>query len=233
MPGIEGKVTGISSSEGSSIAVTDRGEAWIWGELKEGDTEAKLISVNNTAQKVSNLPSNITKIAAGYSHFLALTEDGKVYIWGANSMSELGDGSFVGKNEPQLLIGIKDKIIKIGAGVYHSVVLTDRGEVYAWGDNGRGQLGLGTEEKIAIIPTKIEVLNQKVKDVKAGAAHCLALQKDGTVLGWGDNLNGQLGKGPLKITRPTQIKGLGEKVVQISTGDFHSLSYSQEEFSRF
>ena len=95
---------------------------------------------------------------------------------------------------------------KIVGGGNHFVALKANGEVWTWGYNGYGQLGIGnTETKNR--PTKTNIYNSKDEtqstyaiDVAAGAYHTLILRKDGTVWATGYNNKGQLGNGTTKTT---------------------------------
>ena len=73
----------------------------------------------------------------------------------------------------------------VAAGEVHSLVLTESGEVYAWGNNVSGKLGLGDTEA-RLTPTKVEGL-PKVKAIAAGIEHSLALTESGEVYAWGVN----------------------------------------------
>jgi alpha-tubulin suppressor-like RCC1 family protein len=88
----------------------------------------------------------------------------------------------------------------------HSLALTESGEVYAWGSNERGQLGLGDTEN-RLTPTKVPGLRR----VKASqrVIHSLALTESGEVYTCGWNKHGQLGLGDTenRLT-PTKVPGL-------------------------
>jgi len=116
----------------------------------------------------------------------------------------------------------------VAAGKTHSLVLTESGEVYAWGDNDDGQLGLGDREE-RLTPTKVEGL-PKVKAIAAGGAHSLALTESGEVYAWGWNREGQLGLGEMgdwkvRLT-PTKVEGL-PKVKAIAAGGGYSLALTE------
>jgi len=75
----------------------------------------------------------------------------------------------------------------------HSLALTESGEVYAWGQNDKGQLGLGDREG-RLTPTKVPGL-AGIKAVAARYYQSFALTESGEVYAWGRNDKGQLGLG--------------------------------------
>ena len=120
--------------------------------------------------------TNVTAIAAGGSHSLALDGNGDVWAWGLNSAGQLGTGAFefvtpvphvyavrVWDHTSKLLPD-SSPVIQISAGLDHSLVRLDDGSVYAWGSNFFGQLGHGdplkgtTANPAAAYPTPVQVL---------------------------------------------------------------------------
>ena len=81
---------------------------------------------------------------------MALTKNGKVYVWGANGYGQLGLGDETGRNYETptevtaltALAAAGDPVVQLAADK-HSMALTKNGKVYAWGYNVDGQLGLG------------------------------------------------------------------------------------------
>ncbi len=87
---------------------------------------------------------------------------------------------------------------KFAAGGYHSVGICADGSLWAWGENGYGQLGDGTSGDHASksIPVRVDTANDWVA-VTAGGLHTLALKQDRSLWGWGYTYHGELGNGYL------------------------------------
>ncbi|KAL3650797.1 hypothetical protein CASFOL_007200 [Castilleja foliolosa] len=100
-------------------------------------------TVNPTQPGSNSNSRKVISIAAGESHTLALTGDGKVYSWGRGTFGRLGTGSEEDRHFPVRVrfFGSEDerdeklKIIEVAAGAYHSLALADDGSVWGWGYN--------------------------------------------------------------------------------------------------
>jgi alpha-tubulin suppressor-like RCC1 family protein len=110
------------------------------GQVGNGTTASQW----TTAVAVSTL-TNVTAIAAGANHALALTSDGNLWAWGANADGQLGDGNAPTiRRAPAPIAGLSS-IAHVGAGFNHSVAVTVNGVVFSWGKNADGQLGDGAD----------------------------------------------------------------------------------------
>ncbi len=89
------------------------------------------------------------------------------------------------------------KFINVQTGSEHSLALTDSGDIYSWGSNYYGQLGLGTSGSGTNkdTPQKVTVNGVKFTDIAVGVSHSLALTDTGVLYSWGVNEYGQLGLG--------------------------------------
>uniref|UniRef100_A0A4W6EIZ2 Regulator of chromosome condensation (RCC1) and BTB (POZ) domain containing protein 1 n=1 Tax=Lates calcarifer TaxID=8187 RepID=A0A4W6EIZ2_LATCA len=78
-------------------------------------------------------------------HILLATDDGQLFAWGHNGYSQLGNGNTNQGLSPVLVTAnLQNKKVKeVACGSHHSMALTHDGEVYGWGYNGNGQLGIG------------------------------------------------------------------------------------------
>ncbi|NQU09894.1 choice-of-anchor D domain-containing protein [bacterium] len=110
--------------------------------------------------------SNVTMVAIGDYHKLALKEDGTVIGW-LTSMTSTDVGQ---ATPPDSL----SNVVGIAVGDFYSLALKSDGTVVGWGTNSHGQ---------ATPPAGLS----NVMAIAAGSYHSLALKDDGTVVGWGTN----------------------------------------------
>jgi RCC1 and BTB domain-containing protein len=170
---------------------------------------------------------NVVFIAADSYHSACITEDGSTYTWGFGECGKLGHGDQTDRSSPTLvngLVGIKAK--EVACGEYHTLVCSEDGRAYSFGYSEYGQLGHGDKENRST-PTLIEALEGKfVVQVACGYEHSMALTSKGCVYTWRRGTHGVLGHGSeVDHTTPYMVKGLfGKKVVQISSGDLHSVA---------
>uniref|UniRef100_A0A3P8WAI2 Uncharacterized protein n=1 Tax=Cynoglossus semilaevis TaxID=244447 RepID=A0A3P8WAI2_CYNSE len=95
---------------------------------------------------------------------------------------------------------LKTPVSQVACGSSHSVVLTKDGQVYTWGEDSRGQLGLGNRRTAGTwSPQHLTSLSAlPLVDVAAGGDQSFVVSVSGAVLGWGRNQCGQLGLGDTK-----------------------------------
>jgi hypothetical protein len=119
------------------------------------------------------------------------------------------------------------KFIKksVTSGKNHSVAVEPNGDVYSFGDNKKGQLGVGAPfAEVANKRSKVTLLRNAVQ-LEAGDDFTIALDFTGTVWAWGDNSKGQIGIGSTqKIYATPMIVPIGEDVIYVSAGANHALA---------
>ncbi|XP_053282794.1 probable E3 ubiquitin-protein ligase HERC3 isoform X1 [Pleuronectes platessa] len=121
-------------------------------------------------------------------------------------------------------------VCQVACGSQHSVALTHDGRVYTWGQDSRGQLGLGQGKPFANSPQQLRSLSSTpLVQVAAGGEQSFALSVSGGVFGWGRNDRGQLGLGDTTDRRtPAAVKGLNMKgTVHISCGKDHTATLTK------
>lgn len=163
---------------GHAAALTKSGKVFTWGSAKSGqlgirslvDTPVPLLVGHckrcNPEARFSDAgllaDKNVTRIAVGGSHTLALTEEGQVYSWGSSGHGQSGQGrvSYLeGDTDPMglripplhesakdmrkfvpVLIARLSRIKSIACGRYHSLAVTTEGHLFTWGEIAPGRL---------------------------------------------------------------------------------------------
>jgi len=193
------------------IVLTSDGSVWGWGIYKDDDGFIGFDpSVKDRDNKVfhpmlvPSLPKNIVAVASSANVSLALTETGRVWEWGCTGQRvQRRSGRLrehtLDYNQQQLnphQLIFPAAVEEIYAGGDHHFAIDCNRQVYAWGINGWGQLGIGKKEsKCQEKPKKVFALGKNVIQLACGATHSLALTSEGHVFSWGRGSYGQLGHG--------------------------------------
>lgn len=209
-----------------------------FGQLGNGTTEP-----SGRPIKIESLPK-IQAISAGAFHSMALAEDGSVWAWGNNTQLQIGDvyaesildekGEVLGSRCTSPVRIIPSDAAAIAAGGQHSLYLDNKGLVYAWGDNSRGQLGNGSSQNSGR-PAIVNGL-EDVRLIAAGYLHNLVVSSSSghdAIWAWGDDTHGQLGIGSdLQVSsfRSTPVRSepakdytpLPLRIAMIAAGYTHS-----------
>ncbi|MEE6488184.1 hypothetical protein FKM82_015154 [Ascaphus truei] len=176
---------------------------------------------------------NIISVSCGEAHTLALNDKGQVFSWGLATDGQLGlPGVEEYTRVPRNIKSLSEiQIVQVACGHHHSLALSKASDVYAWGQNRYGQLGLGYELKKESAPRQIKSLSGiPFSQIAAGGAHSFALTLSGAVFGWGRNKFGQLGLND-ETDRyvPTLLKSLrSQKIIYISCGEDHTAAQTKE-----
>lgn len=171
------------------------------------------------ALEARRLGSKVVDIACGGSHSGAVTDAGRVFMWGLNRSGQCGLGAVSrGKTdsilEPRLVdfggINVNSKevggIQKLVCGRSHSAVLTGTGRVFTWGDAGYGRLGLNDVRKSQPVPAEVtEFRSTPARALAAGDFHMMALTRDREVYSWGYGADGQTGHCAVSLQHPVVV----------------------------
>jgi alpha-tubulin suppressor-like RCC1 family protein len=127
---------------------------------------------------------------------------------------------------PRRMSNFNKNIIKISFGYDNCLALSEYGDVYSWGNNNYGKLGIGMDDLVLMpFPTKIRTL-EKIEKILCGNNHSLVLDKNNHIWAWGSGTSGELGNGTFRNSIfPQKVvfkKKIG-KIKKISLGACHSL----------
>jgi alpha-tubulin suppressor-like RCC1 family protein len=179
---------------------------------------------------ILEFPARWMQVSSGGRHTLALDTFGDLYVAGDNSFGQTGNPTNSSQTFftpafqfPGFMVW-KD----IAAGGLHSLALTSSGQLYAWGFNAFGQLGIGSFSN-ALGPQFVNFPPGVTgwTAIAAGTNHSLALGNDGNIYAWGRGLDGVLGNGgstnsfrPQRVIRPVEVTAW----LKIAAGANHSLA---------
>ncbi|XP_023183784.1 probable E3 ubiquitin-protein ligase HERC4 isoform X1 [Xiphophorus maculatus] len=175
----------------------------------------------------------IVALSCGESHTLALNDKGQVFSWGLGSDGQLGLNNFEECiRVPRNIKSLSDvQVAHVACGYWHSLALSRGGQIFSWGQNRYGQLGLGLTGQSFSTPQAVQSL-QSVPFVQlaAGGAHSFALTVSGAVFGWGRNKFGQLGVNDSNDRCfPTLLKSLrSQRVIYVCCGEDHTAVLTKE-----
>ncbi|XP_006900082.1 PREDICTED: probable E3 ubiquitin-protein ligase HERC6 [Elephantulus edwardii] len=226
-----------ASGESHSLLLLSDGTVHSCGENHKGQLGQRGVSHRDRPEPIQALETlKVDFLSCGKEHSLVVCHKGRVFAWGAGAEGQLGIGEFKEINfTPKKVTTLTDKkIIQVSCGHYHSLALSQDGEVFSWGKNSDGQLGLGKGFTSQSRPQRVQSLEGiPLMQVAAGGAHSFALSFSGSSFGWGSNNAGQLalsGKNALALLyRPHSVgalKTLG--VVHISCGSEHTAVLTQD-----
>jgi alpha-tubulin suppressor-like RCC1 family protein len=200
-------VIGIAAGGNMAAAVLEDGTVKVWGTDGSGpQTCFNSVRCAPTPVSVPGL-KNVTALAAGGAHYLALLSNGTVMAWGLNSEGQLGNGTTVSSEVPVPVSGLSN-VRAIAAGGAHSLALLSDGTVMAWGSGGAGQLGDGATAN-SDVPVAVTGLSD-ASSIAAGGSTSMAVLDGGAIRVWGSN-TGVGGTPPLPAGSDTAVSPIGLK----------------------
>jgi alpha-tubulin suppressor-like RCC1 family protein len=228
--GLTGMVA-IAGGESFFLMLKSDGTVWAQGDNSKGQL-GDSTTISKSAPFQLTRINNVVAIAAGSTYSLALKSDGTVWAWGSNAKGQLGDSTTINKSYPVQVKGLTG-IISICAGISttnntyaSSYALKADSTLWAWGDNGGGQLGDSTKVN-RLTPVKAYG-SHKFISVSGGGAYAMAVKQDGTLWGWGNNplgnITGSLGG---SFIYPKQVTGITD-VVAVAAGVAHTLAQKSD-----
>ncbi|MFN8487968.1 MAG: hypothetical protein U0350_10270 [Caldilineaceae bacterium] len=221
--GVSSGVTAITAGGNHACALTASGGVKCWGRGSSGELGDGTWTTRSTPADVSGLTSGVVAISAGEYHTCALTTSGGVKCWGDNLYGQIGTGGGGGTNTPVDVTGLSSSVAALTSGGSFNCVLTTSGGAKCWGDNGWGQLGIGSDISQAS-PVDVSGLTSGVSAISAGGHHACALITGGGVKCWGYNNQGQVGSGSMggATSTPIAVSGLTSGISALTTGALHT-----------
>ncbi|KAI1472215.1 RCC1/BLIP-II [Daldinia caldariorum] len=251
------RIAQVAACDSASFILTDDGWVYGWGTFRGADGIigfSEHARIQETPVLIPGL-KNITKLACGANHVLALDLSGKVFTWGSGGQFQLGrkpvsrlSGPSAGLNpQPCGKFTKRHHAVDVSAGSYHSFYVDNEDQIWAWGLNNYSQTGLrehtGEDEAMILHPKLVESLqDHKVTQIEGGLHHSVACTSEGKLLTWGRVDGHQIGqpsnvynddntifddeKKPRILLQPTAIDGINATF--IATGSDTSFVINNE-----
>lgn len=218
-----------------SMAISETSEIFSWGSNAFGQLgDPSLPSKCLAPTKVCG-GKMFTQVDAGLRHVVALSETGDVYCWGHSKKGQCA----VEGDKPPLKVTSPTKVefpdstvrvVSVYAGSYHSVALTDQGQVFVWGCNKYGQCTQDPQVTSQVnTPYRVNqdlFGGQKVKVIRSGWTHLIAQTESGALYSWGRGDYGQLGRSRSGGATYSPLPALIETSIEVTSfacGSEHTL----------
>jgi alpha-tubulin suppressor-like RCC1 family protein len=218
----------IAAHDQTSCAVMSDNSLFCWGQT-DFSASCDYEGAKNSSKplKVSNL-ANVSQVAVGQQFICVLLLDGTVSCWGMGFYGQLGNGNDNFSNDPVTVPGLAG-VTQLVAGESHVCALRTNGEVWCWGDNEYGATGTyydstNTKSGYQLSPYLVSV--GVATQIAAGVYHTCALLKDNTVMCWGYDDYGELGRITAEDQFSNHISADPVKVENIGAGNIVAVKAS-------
>lgn len=212
-------ITAISAGPKASVLIDIEGGVWI-NKLSRRivqDETGNNVYLREYERELGIPPMKAASVNS--LHILLLDREGKIWSRGLNNYGQVGRVTYKGWKEDFTTfepIVLNSKIAKISAGGVHSLALDENGQLWVFGSNKEGELGLA-EIRPRVIPEEhplINTFNVVLVDISAGSYHSLALDHEGNLLVFGQDSEGQLGLGYFEnVSTPMLIPNIRGRVL--------------------
>ncbi len=214
--------TQITGGGAHTCVLTGDGTAYCWGGNESGQ-----LGDNSTIPRQAPVAVatglRFTALDVGASHTCGLSSGGAAYCWGRNDRGQLGDGTTTNRSVPVAVSGgLTFQVVTAGGfDIGHSCGLVAGDATYCWGDNERGQLGIGTSDVVPHSAPTFVTGGLGFVSLTAGLGrHTCGLTGAGAAYCWGENTFGALGDGST-TDRPAPVVVSGGLVfAQLRAGGF-------------
>jgi len=236
VPGLSNIREIASNSEMAILALTSTGQVYGWGQNPAGQAGKSPFGLVTTPTLIASLSNVIRVGTAGVASF-ALDANGDIWSWGSNGTGAGARGAGGNTAVPVKLTTVAGPFVELGLGRNFGFAVHANGNLYGWGVNTDGQLGLGdfvNRTTMTLVPVS------NVRQIGGGVAYSILLRTpphgviptggNRVVMTTGDNTTGQRGQGAVggadtNVFAPI-INGHGN-TNQIGAGNRHAFYVSQ------
>ncbi|QPX48302.1 regulator of chromosome condensation [Synechococcus phage S-SRM01] len=167
-------------------AIKTDGTLWTWGRNQYAQLGDNTTTNRSTPVTTFAGGTNWKQVACGANHTVAIKTDGTLWIWGQNTIGQLGDNTIVNRSTPVTTFAGGTNWKQVASGLHTAAIKTD-GTLWVWGDGANGQLG-NTLNRPVSTPITTFAGGTNWKQISCGYQHTAAIKTDGTLWTWGQNI---------------------------------------------
>jgi|GEM_PF-1769334 len=211
-----------------TCGLTMNGELFCWGSNYSGLLGDAVVGQLSSPSLITG--NNYASVSISREHACAIDISNELYCWGDNLYGELGVGSVFDSSAP---VSVGSGFLELstpsdGGASYHSCAIDTSNELFCWGRNGAGQLGIGSGSGAdTSLPVSVGV---GFESVSTGTYHTCAINTALELLCWGKNNYGQLGDGSTTGAYSPISVGSGYKKVAVGYSHTCAIKVSGELF---
>ena len=220
--GVNKTFCNISSGQRYTALLDKNGQVWGLGYNDFAQLGDNTKIKKSTPVSILGNKKTFCKINAYQYSTSGIDKNGQLWSWGLNSNGQLGNNSLIAVSTPVSILGAKKTFCSITGGQYYTIGIDKNGQVWGWGYNLQGQLGINS---VVCTSTPVSILGAKKTfcGIDSSNNSLIGVDKNGQVWGWGSNQYGVLGVNS-KINKSTPVSILGNKKTfcVICVGFYHA-----------
>ena len=235
---LETKIVMVAAGAFHSMALTANGDVYTWGSTKHGvlghhngdhenDPFRQSKSVPFKIDRACFAGSSVIMIAAGDRHSAAVTEEGKLFMWGSGAYGKLGLGDNETKEFPTSLslnLFGKSPVRMVTCSDNHTMAVTEEGSLWSWGASFPIYY-----KNASFFPTRVDPRHfdgAKIVTAAAGLFISIAVTEDGILYSWGysnDVMSPCLGHGDSDHHKPVPMRLSPHFMHNARIGRYHKI----------
>ena len=213
------RVVMVDAGSAHTVALSEAGHVYTWGHGGDGqlghDNTEDLCAPRLVEPGLFG-GEKVVFVAAGGLHTLAITAGGRLYTWGLGAFGQLGHGDHANRLVPTLVGGGAfggSAVLMAACGLFHSLLVTRDGALWASGNGADGQLGLDKCRHTMLLHFERVLGVPPIVAVAAGDSNSAAVSVNGSLYTWGNGAAGRLGHGDvLRHVVPTEVTSAGARI---------------------
>jgi len=222
----------IAIAVAHTFAIDTEGNLWSFGNSFNGRTGQGQSSQHTLVPTMIDVGlTRFTMVSVSEMYGIAIDTEGNLWSWGLNTNGRTGQGVTAGYILVPTMINTNgNKFATVSTSTAFVIAIDSEGNLWSWGLNDNGRTGQGTTTGNTHTPTMINTGSTRFEAVSVANTHALALDIEGNLWSWGNNVSGRTGLGLSagNTLIPTMIDTGEVKFSQIAIAVAHNVVLDTE-----